>query len=132
MSLENLKGCGTALVTPFKQDGTIDEEAFRRFVEFQIADGIDFLIPCGTTGETPTLSDDEQKRVVELTLEISRGRKPVIAGAGGNNTSHVIQLARTYEWLRADGLLCVTGYYNKPTQEGLYQHFKAVSESTSL
>ncbi|MGH9829859.1 MAG: 4-hydroxy-tetrahydrodipicolinate synthase, partial [Blastocatellia bacterium] len=131
-SLENLKGCGTALVTPFKEDGAIDEEAFRRFLEFQISQGIDFLVPCGTTGETPTLSDDEQRRVVEITLETTHGRKPVIAGAGGNNTHHVIELARTFEQIKVDGLLCVTGYYNKPTQEGLYQHFKAVSESTSL
>lgn len=131
-TIESLRGCGTAMITPFKEGGSIDEEAFRKFVDYQVTEGIDFLVPCGTTGETPTLSDDEQRRVVEMTLEVVNGRVPVIAGAGSNNTAHVIELAHTYEKLKVEGLLCVTGYYNKPTQEGLYQHFKAVAESTSL
>ena len=130
--ISNLHGCGTALVTPFKRDLSIDEEALRRFVEFQIAAGIDFLVPCGTTGESATLSDDEQLRVIEIVLEETRGRVPVIAGAGGNNTAHVIKLAREWERLGVDGLLSVSPYYNKPMQEGLYQHFKAIAEATSL
>jgi 4-hydroxy-tetrahydrodipicolinate synthase len=130
--ISKLKGCGTALVTPFKEDLSIDEDALRRFVEFQISEGIDFLVPCGTTGESPTLSDTEHRRVVEIVMEEAHGRVPVIAGAGGNNTAHVIKLARECEQLGVDGLLSVTPYYNKPTQEGLYQHYKAIAESTSL
>jgi len=128
----SLKGCGTALVTPFKEDLSIDEDALRRFVDFQITDGINFLVPCGTTGESVTLSDEEQRRVVEIVLRQAAGRVPVIAGAGGNNTAHVIKLARECERLGVDGLLSVTPYYNKPTQEGLYQHFKAIAGATSL
>ena len=130
--ISNLKGCGTALVTPFNEDLSIDEAALRRFVEFQVSEGIDFLVPCGTTGESPTLSDDEHRRVVEIVVEESRGRVAVIAGAGGNNTAHVIKLARECERLGVDALLSVTPYYSKPTQEGLYQHFKAIAEATSL
>jgi 4-hydroxy-tetrahydrodipicolinate synthase len=131
-NISNLKGCGTALVTPFKKDLSVDEEALRRFVEFQIAGGIDFLVPCGTTGESATLSDEEQRRVIQVVVEEARGRVPVIAGAGGNNTAHVIKLARECERLGVDGLLSVSPYYNKPMQEGLYQHFKAIAEATSL
>jgi 4-hydroxy-tetrahydrodipicolinate synthase len=127
-----LKGCGTALVTPFKEDQSIDEAALRSLVEFQISAGIDFLVPCGTTGESPTLSDAEHRRVVEIVVEETRGRVPVIAGAGGYNTAHVIKLARECERLGVDGLLSVTPYYNKPVQEGLYQHFKAIAAATSL
>ena len=130
--ISNLKGCGTALVTSFKEDLSIDEDAMRRFVDFQITDGINFLVPCGTTGESVTLSDEEQRRVVEIVLSQAGGRVPVIAGAGGNNTAHVIKLAREWERRRVDGLLSVTPYYNKPTQEGLYQHFKAIAGATSL
>lgn len=131
-NISNLKGCGTALVTPFKKDLSIDEAALRRFVEFQITDGIDFLVPCGTTGESATLSDEEHRRVIQIVVEEARGRVPVIAGAGGNNTAHVIKLARDCERLGVDGLLSVSPYYNKPMQEGLYQHFKAIAEATSL
>jgi 4-hydroxy-tetrahydrodipicolinate synthase len=130
--ISNLNGCGTALVTPFKEDLSLDEASLRRFVEFQISSGIDFLVPCGTTGESPTLSDAEHRRVVEIVMDEARGRVPVIAGAGGNNTAHVIKLARECERIGVDGLLSVTPYYNKPTQEGLYQHYKAIAESTSL
>ena len=130
--IKNLKGCGTAIVTPFKEDLSVDEDALRNFVEFQIGEGIDFLVPCGTTGESPTLSNSELCRVVEVVVKTARGRVPVVAGAGGNNTAHVIELARAYERLGADGLLSVTPYYNKPTQEGLYQHYKAIAESTGL
>jgi len=130
--LAALNGCGTALATPFHEDGSLDEEALRKFVEYQISSGIDFLVPCGTTGESPTLSDDEQRRVVEIVLKTTQGRVQVVAGAGSNSTAHVVDLARRYEQMGVHALLCVTGYYNKPTQEGLYQHFKAVAGSTSL
>lgn len=132
LEIANLQGCGTALATPFNEDRSIDEAALRRLVEFQIADGIDFLVPCGTTGESVTLSDEELCRVVEIVIHEARGRVPVIAGAGGNNTAHVIHVAREYERLGADALLSVSPYYNKPTQEGLYQHFRAIAEATRL
>ncbi len=132
LEIANLRGCGTALVTPFKEDLSIDEEALRRLVEFQITEGIDFLVPCGTTGESATMSDEEQRRVVEIVLQEARGRVQVIAGAGGNNTAHVIELAREYERLGVRGLLSVSPYYNKPNQEGVYQHFRAVAEATDL
>ena len=131
-NIANLKGCGTALVTPFNEDLSIDEDALRRFVDFQIGEGIDFLVPCGTTGESATLTDAEQRRVVQIVFEQARGRVPIIAGAGGNNTAHVIKLAREYERMGVQGLLSVSPYYNKPMQEGLYQHFKAIAEATSL
>jgi 4-hydroxy-tetrahydrodipicolinate synthase len=130
--MRNLRGCGTALVTPFNEDGSIDEKSLRELVDFQIAGGIDFLVPCGTTGESVTLSEDEQCRVVRIVLDAARGRVPVIAGAGGNNTAHVIHLAQGYERLGVDGLLSVSPYYNKPTQEGLFQHYSAVAASTRL
>ena len=130
--LSNLRGCGTALVTPFNEDGSIDDGALRDFVEFQISEGIDFLVPCGTTGESVTLSFDEQVHVVEEVHKAARGRVPVVAGAGGNNTTNVIKLARTFEAIGVEGLLSVTPYYNKPIQEGLFQHFKAIAEATRL
>jgi 4-hydroxy-tetrahydrodipicolinate synthase len=125
-------GCGTALVTPFRKDLSLDEETLRRLVRRQIAAGINFLVPCGTTGESPTLSDEEHLRVVAITIEEAKGKVPVLAGAGGYDTRHVIELAREAERMGADGILSVTPYYNKPTQEGLYHHFKAIAESTSL
>src|ERR671927_161441 len=126
------QGCGTALVTPFRQDQSLDEEVLRRLVHRQIEAGIHFLVPCGTTGENPTLTRQEHLRVVEITLEEARGKIPVLAGAGGYNTHEVIELARELERMGADGILSVTPYYNKPTQEGLYQHYKAIAESTRL
>jgi 4-hydroxy-tetrahydrodipicolinate synthase len=125
-------GCGTALVTPFKKDLSFDEETMRRLVRRQIAAGINFLVPCGTTGESPTLSHEEHLRVVAITIEEAKGKVPVLAGAGGYDTHHVIELAREAEKLGADGLLSVTPYYNKPTQEGLYHHFKAIASATAL
>lgn len=125
-------GCGTALVTPFRRDQSLDEESLRRLVRRQIDAGINFLVPCGTTGESPTLSRAEQLRVVKITLEEARGRVPVLAGAGGYNTSEVIELAQEYKALGVNGILSVTPYYNKPTQEGLYQHYKAIASSVSL
>jgi 4-hydroxy-tetrahydrodipicolinate synthase len=125
-------GCGTALVTPFRRDLSLDEETLRKLVQRQIEAGINFLVPCGTTGESPTLSRAEHLRVIEITIEEARGRVPVVAGAGGYNTQEVIELAHEIEHLGADGLLSVTPYYNKPTQEGLYQHYKAIATSTRL
>jgi len=131
-NLDQIRGCGTAIITPFKQDESIDESAFRRLVEFQIENGVDFIVACGTTGESVTMSEDEQARVVELTIETSGGRVPVVAGAGGYNTREVIEKVHRYERLGADAILSVTPYYNKPTQEGLYQHYCAIAESTRL
>ena len=125
-------GCGTALVTPFNDDLSLDEMTMRALVRRQIAEGIDFLVPCGTTGESPTLTRKEHLRVVEITLEEAKGKVPVIAGAGGYNTAEVIHLAKEIEAMGADGLLSVTPYYNKPTQEGLYQHYRAIAEETKL
>ena len=125
-------GLGTALVTPFRQDGSIDEAAVRRLVRRQIDGGVHFVSQCGTTGEAPTLSDTEKIRVVQLVVDEAAGRVPVLAGAGGYDTREVIHLAREYERIGVDGILSVTPYYNKPTQEGLFQHYKAIAESTSL
>jgi 4-hydroxy-tetrahydrodipicolinate synthase len=125
-------GCGTALVTPFRKDLSLDEETMRRLVRRQIAAGINFLVPCGTTGESPTLTHEEHLRVVAITMEEAKGKVPVLAGAGGNNTHHVIEMVREVERLGAGGILSVTPYYNKPSQEGLYHHFKAIAAATSL
>jgi len=125
-------GTGTALVTPFRQDGSLDEPALRALVRRQLDAGINFLVPCGTTGESPTLSHAEHLRVVEITLELAKGKVPVLAGAGGYNTTEVIALAHELKGLGADGILSVTPYYNKPTQEGLYQHFKAIAAGVDL
>ena len=127
-----LAGCGTALVTPFRADQSLDEAALRRLVRRQIDAGINFLVPCGTTGESPTLTRTEHLRVIEITIEEAKGHVPVIGGAGGYNTREVIELARELERLGADGILSVTPYYNKPTQEGLYQHYQAIAGSISL
>ena len=125
-------GCGTALVTPFRKDLSLDEAAMRRLVQRQIRAGINFLVPCGTTGESPTLTRAEHLRVVEITLEEAKGKVPVVGGAGGYNTAEVIELARELQRLGVDGILSVAPYYNKPAQEGLYQHFKAVAAAVSL
>jgi 4-hydroxy-tetrahydrodipicolinate synthase len=125
-------GTGTALVTPFRRDGSLDEPTLRALVKRQIAAGIDFLVPCGTTGESPTLSEEERRRVVEITVELAKGEVPVLAGAGGYNTCEVIERARELANLDVSGILSVTPYYNKPTQEGLYQHFKAIAEAVDL
>jgi 4-hydroxy-tetrahydrodipicolinate synthase len=125
-------GCGTAMVTPFHPDGSLDEATLRLLVQRQLDAGIDFLVPCGTTGESPTLSREEHLRVVEITLELAKDRVPVLAGAGGYNTSEVIPLAQELAAMGVDGILSVTPYYNKPTQEGLYQHYKALASAVSL
>jgi len=130
-------GCGTALVTPFRRDLTLDEAALRRLVRRQIDEGINFLVPCGTTGESPTLSRAEHLRVVEITVEEAKGQKtgrkvPVLGGAGGYNTAEVIELGKQLQHIGVDGILSVTPYYNKPTQEGLYQHYKAIAAAVPL
>ena len=125
-------GCGTAMVTPFKEDLSLDEATLRSLVRRQIDFGIDFLVPCGTTGESPTLTHEEHLRVVQITVQEAKGKVPVVAGAGGYNTAEVIALAKEIEALGADGLLSVTPYYNKPMQEGLYQHYKAIASATKL
>ena len=127
-----ITGCGTALVTPFRADGSLDEQTFRKLVRRQIESGIDFLVPCGTTGESPTLSHEEHLRVVELTIEEASGKTPVVAGAGGYSTSEVIELAKEVKRLGANAILSVTPYYNRPTQEGLYQHYKAIAEAVDI
>ena len=126
------QGCGTAMVTPFRRDGSLDEPTLRTLVRRQVENGINFLVPCGTSGESPTLTRKEHLRVVEITLEEAKGTVPVLAGAGGYNTAEVIELAQELKVMGADGILSVTPYYNKPTQEGLYQHYKAIAAAVQL
>ncbi len=125
-------GVGTALVTPFLASGAIDEKTLKSLVARQVDGGIDFLVPCGTTGETPTLTRDERDRVVRITVEVAAGRVPVLAGVGGYDTHEVAELAAHTETLGVQGILSVTPYYNKPTQEGLIQHYRTIAEHTSL
>ncbi len=127
----SFRGSITALVTPFR-NGSVDEKAFRDLVEWQIAEGTNGLVPVGTTGESPTLSHEEHKHVVEWCIDQARGRVPVIAGAGSNSTQEAIELSRHAEKAGADAVLVVTPYYNKPTQEGLYQHFKAINDAIGI
>jgi 4-hydroxy-tetrahydrodipicolinate synthase len=129
--MPTFKGSITALITPFK-DGKVDERAFQRLVEWQIDQGTHGLVPCGTTGESPTLTHDEHRRVVELCVEAAAGRVPVIAGTGSNSTAEAVELTRHAKSAGADAVLVVTPYYNKPTQEGLYQHFKAINDSAEV
>jgi len=125
-------GLGTALVTPFKADGSLDEPGIRRLAQRQVEEGVHFVVPCGTTGESPTLTREEHLRVVELVVDAVGGRVPVLAGAGGYNTHEVVELARALEHLGAEGILSVTPYYNKPTQDGLVKHYEAIAAGTSL
>jgi 4-hydroxy-tetrahydrodipicolinate synthase len=125
-------GCGTALVTPFTRSGALDQAGVRRLARRQIDGGIHFLVPCGTTGETPTLNVDERLRVVEIVVDEAKGRVPVLAGAGGYNTHEVIETAQQMARAGADGILSVAPYYNKPTPEGLYQHYKAIADAVPL
>lgn len=127
-----LRGCGTALVTPFKQDGSVDEMALRHLVEWQVQSGIDFLVPCGTTGETPTLTHDEWLQVVDVTIQVVNGRVPIMAGATSNNTREAVAKAKEISSRPGvDFVLTATPYYNKPTQEGIYQHFKAIADASA-
>jgi 4-hydroxy-tetrahydrodipicolinate synthase len=127
-----VRGCGTALVTPFHQDGALDEPALRNLISWQIESGIDFLVPCGTTGETPTLTHDEWLRVIDVTIEVAAGRVPIVAGASSNSTHDAV--AKVQELASrpgVDAILTASPYYNKPTQEGQYQHFKAIAEAVN-
>jgi 4-hydroxy-tetrahydrodipicolinate synthase len=126
------KGSFVALITPMHADGAVDEDALARFVEWQIGEGTQGLVPVGTTGESPTLSHDEHKRVVEITIAVAKGRVPVIAGAGSNCTSEAVDLAKHAKRAGADAALVVTPYYNKPTQEGLFLHFSAIADQADI
>jgi 4-hydroxy-tetrahydrodipicolinate synthase len=128
---DRIKGSITALITPFK-DGRIDEAAFRKLINWQIAEGTQGLVPCGTTGESPTLSHEEHNRVIEICVEEAKGRVPVIAGTGSNSTEEAIMLTRHAKEVGCDAVLSVTGYYNKPTQEGQYRHFMAVADAVDI
>ncbi|MBX3279121.1 MAG: 4-hydroxy-tetrahydrodipicolinate synthase [Acidobacteria bacterium] len=132
MGLNQLRGCGTAIVTPFARDERIDEAALRRLVEFQIEGGVDFIVACGTTGESVTMTAEENARVVEIAIDAAAGRASVVAGAGGYNTREVIERIERFAELGADAILSVTPYYNKPTQEGLYQHYRAINDASAL
>ena len=129
IQLDWLRGCATALVTPFTNDGAIDEKCLRDLIEYQIAGGVRVLVPCGTTGESVTMSDEENKLVISTTVELARGRAKVIAGTGSNSTAVTIARSQAARSLGVDGVLTVAPYYNKPTQEGLYAHFRAIAES---
>src|SRR5258706_7200947 len=125
-----LRGCGTALVTPFTQDGVVDETALRNLVAWQVESGIDFLSPCGTTGETPTLTHDEWLRVIDVTIEVAAGRIPIVAGATSNSTQEAVAKAKEVsDRPGVNAILTASPYYNKPTQEGQFQHFKAIAEA---
>lgn len=124
-----LRGCATALVTPFESDGSVDVERLRSLIEYQIAGNVRLLVPCGTTGESATMTDEEDQLVIRTTVEVARGRAKVIAGTGSNATNAAIQYSQTARELGVDGVLSVAPYYNKPTQEGLYAHFRAIAES---
>src|SRR5688572_886091 len=127
--MNQFRGVGTALITPFREDESLDEASFQRFVDWQISEGIGFLVPCGTTGENPSLTPDEHRRVVQLTIERAKGRVPVLAGAGNNATARAVSLALEAVDLGADGILTITPYYNKPTADGLRRHFGAQAEA---
>jgi len=129
LQLEWLRGCATALVTPFNADGAVDEKRLRDLIEYQIAGGVRVLVPCGTTGESVTMTDDENRFVIRTTVELSRGRAKVIAGTGSNSTAVTIERSKAARSLGVDGVLTVAPYYNKPTQEGLYAHFRAIAEA---
>ena len=125
-----LRGCGTALVTPFSQDGAVDEKSLRNLVAWQVESGIDFLVPCGTTGETPTLTHDEWLRVIDVTIEVAAGRVPIVAGATSNSTQDAVAKAKEVAARPGvNAILTASPYYNKPTQEGQYRHFRAIAEA---
>src|SRR5437868_28247 len=131
LQLDWLRGCATALVTPFTADGAVDEKRLRDLIEYQIAGRVRILVPCGTTGESVTMSDEENRLVISTTVELARGRAKVIAGTGSNSTAVTISRSLAARSLGVDGVLTVAPYYNKPTQEGLYAHFRAIAESVS-
>jgi len=125
-------GVGTAMVTPFTADGAVDFEAMERFIQFQIDGGVNFLVPLGTTGETPTLTDDEQEQIIKIAMRLAEGKVPLVVGCTSNNTAEVVERGKRFKSLGVTHLLSACPYYNKPTQEGIYQHFKALREGTGL
>jgi len=127
-----ITGVGPAMITPFRTDGSLDVARLEKFIEFQIGEGVNFLVPCGTTGETPTLTEEEQCEVIQTTLRIAKGRVPVVAGCTSYDTKHVVHMGKTFKALGVTHVLSATPYYNKPTQEGIYQHFKALRNETGL
>ena len=131
LNIDWLRGCATALVTPFTTDGAVDESALRRLVEYQIAGGVELLVPCGTTGESATMTETEDQQVIKLVIDTAKRRARVIAGTGSNATAAAIEYSQTAQALGADAVLVVAPFYNKPTQDGLYAHFRAVAESVS-
>lgn len=132
MARNIFKGLGVALVTPFTIEGEVDYKALKRLVEYLIQNGADFLCILATTGETPCLSSDEKNKIKQLVIDVNRGRVPILIGCGGNNTRAVVEELKTTDWTGIDGILSVCPYYNKPSQEGLYQHFKAIAEASPL
>lgn len=132
MARNIFKGLGVALVTPFTTEGEVDYKALKRLVEYLIQNGADFLCILATTGETPCLSTDEKNKIKQLVIDVNRGRVPILIGCGGNNTRAVVEEFKTTDWTGIDGILSVCPYYNKPSQEGLYQHFKAIAEASPL
>lgn len=132
MARNIFKGLGVALVTPFTTEGEVDYKALKRLVEYLIQNGADFLCILATTGETPCLSTDEKNKIKQLVIDVNRGRAPILIGCGGNNTRAVVEELKTTDWTGIDGILSVCPYYNKPSQEGLYQHFKAIAEASPL
>lgn len=132
MARNIFKGLGVALVTPFTTEGEVDYKALKRLVEYLIQNGADFLCILATTGETPCLSTDEKNKIKQLVIDVNRGRVPILIGCGGNNTRAVVEELKTTDWTGIDGILSVCPYYNKPSQEGLYQHFKAIAEASPL
>jgi len=127
-----LKGTFTAIITPFKEDGSVDEETFRKLLDFQADNGVSGVVPCGTTGESPTLSDEEQKRIIKIAVDHLNGRCMVIAGTGSNNTAHALEMTRYAKEVGADAAMLVNPYYNKPTQKGLYLHFKEIADAVDI
>jgi 4-hydroxy-tetrahydrodipicolinate synthase len=132
MNIDWMRGCATALVTPFKFDGAIDEDSLTRLIEYQLTGGVKLLVPCGTTGESATMTEEEDQRVIKHTIDLAGGRARVIAGTGSNSTAAAIQSSKIAQALGADAVLVVAPYYNKPTQVGLYAHFRAVAEAVDL
>jgi 4-hydroxy-tetrahydrodipicolinate synthase len=127
-----ISGVGTAMVTPFAADGSVDFDRLERFIDFQIKGGVNFLVPCGTTGETPTLSEEEQQEIIKMALRLAKGKVPVVAGCTSNNTAEATERANRFKAIGVTHILSACPYYNKPTQEGIYQHFKAIRQGTGL
>ena len=127
MTQINLKGMGVALITPFKEDESVDYDALSRLIEYQIKNGVDYLVVLGTTAETPTLTEEEKDKILQLVIERIKGRVPIVLGLGGNNTKGIVDTLKNKNFTGVDAILSVVPYYNKPSQEGIYQHYKAIA-----